>query len=276
MKKPTKNASPTEVPKPRQPKADPDPSTDDAPAGRELPPFEGFADSKMAFFKALASHQTRDWFIAHKADYLEGWHGPMESLLHDVHARVDDAFEYVELAAPKVFRIYKDVRFAKDKTPYKTHVAGILLAKQRGGTKVTEMPAVLYVSVGVGVGDDANITAHGQYEMAPEQIELFRAAILDDRRGAEVARICASLEKAGFRLTSASSLKKVPRGIDPDHPRAELLKRKGLIASGPPIPAELLTSPKLVDYLAKQILKAAPLINWLVETTRVSSVTTIH
>ena len=61
----------------------------------------------------------------------------------------------------------------------------------------------------------------------------------------------------------------MPRGVDPDHPRAELLRHKGLVAMGPAIPDELLTSPKLVDHLAKQTRKAAALVSWLVEVTAV-------
>jgi uncharacterized protein (TIGR02453 family) len=255
---------------PREPNAD-RPETDDSPDAPTHAKFTGFADSQLAFFHALAKHQDREWFAAHKSDYLEGWHAPMESLLHEVFARIDEQFPYVELAAPKVFRIYKDVRFAKDKSPYKTHVAGIILARQHGGTTITEYPAALYISV--GVGDDGNMTAHGQYNMAPAQLEKFRAAIVDDQRGTELAKICKSLEKAGFRFASGDSLKNVPRGFDPEHPRAELLKRKGLVAMGPEMPTELLTSPTLVDYLAKQTLKAASLVNWLVEATAISTVT---
>ena len=236
--------------------------TDKAPAK-----FTGFADSELSFFKMLARHQDREWFAAHKSEYLEGWQAPMESLLYEVRARVDDDFEYVDLAEPKVFRIYKDVRFAKDKSPYKTHVAGVIMARGRGGSGVTEVPAALYLSV--GIGDGGNVSAHGQYMMSPEQLERFRAALLDDKRGGEVASACAALEKAGFRMSAGETLKKVPRGVDPDHPRAELLKHKGLVAMGPELPSALLTSARLVDHLAKQTRKTAALVSWLVKTTTV-------
>ncbi len=228
--------------------------------------FTGFSDGKRSFFRKLAKNQTREWFAAHKDEYVEGWQRPMEALLADVRAKVDDDFPYCDLAEPKVFRIHRDTRFAKDKTPYKTYVAGMIMARGRGGSNVTEVPAALYV--GVGVGDD-DLTAHGQYAMAPAQLQRFRAALLDDARGAELAKLTKALEKAGFRLGAAETLKKVPRGVDPDHPRAELLRHKGLVAMGPAIPDELLTSPKLVDHLAKQTRKAAALVSWLVEVTAV-------
>src|SRR5262249_7550538 len=116
--------------------------------------FEGFADAQMKFFHALAKHQDRDWFAKHKAEYEEGWAKPMAALLAEVAAKLDGAYATVELDAPKVFRLHRDVRFSADKSPYKTNVSGVLVAK-RGG-KVTESPAAVYVQLGtesfVGAG----------------------------------------------------------------------------------------------------------------------------
>jgi uncharacterized protein (TIGR02453 family) len=228
--------------------------------------FTGFADQGLSFFKKLAKHQDREWFKLHKAEYIEGWHEPMEALLANVRARVDDAFPYCELAPPKVFRVYKDTRFSKDKTPYKTHVAGILMAESQGATSVTGVPAALYMHVGL---EDGAFAAHGQYSLNPEQLAKFRAGVLDPKRGAAVAKIARALEKAGFTLGAAETLKKAPRGIDPAHPRADLLLRKGLMAMGPAVPKALLTSPKLVDHLVRQTKKTVDLVTWLVETTAV-------
>jgi uncharacterized protein (TIGR02453 family) len=228
--------------------------------------FQGFADEKRSFFRKLAKNQTREWFAAHKEEYVEGWQKPMEALLADVRAKIDDDYPYCDLGEPKVFRIHRDTRFAKDKTPYKTYVAGMIMARGRGASAVTEVPAALYLGVGFG-GDE--LTAHGQYAMSPAQLERYRAAVLDEKRGAELGKIVASLEKAGMRVGAAESLKTVPRGVDPEHPRAELLRHKGLAVMGPPAPDALLTSPKLVDHLAKQSRKAAALVSWLVEVTAV-------
>jgi uncharacterized protein (TIGR02453 family) len=231
--------------------------------------FQGFADDQRSFFKQLAKHPTREWFQEHKAEYVEGWHAPMLALLADVRERVDDAFPYCELAEPKVFRIQRDTRFSKDKTPYKTHVAGVLMARGAGATSVLEQPAALYLNVGVGGGDMGELTAHGQYAMAPAQLERYRAALLDPRRGEEIASLVRGLVKAGFRVGAAETLKKVPRGVDPEHPHADLLRHKGLAVMGPAVPDALLTSRKLVDHLAKQTKKAAPLVSLLVEITAV-------
>jgi uncharacterized protein (TIGR02453 family) len=225
--------------------------------------FEGFADTRRTFFRKLAKNQNREWFQEHKDEYVEGWHKPMQELLAAVRAKVDEDFPYCELAEPKVFRLQRDTRFSKDKTPYKTRIAGVIFARGRGNASVTEVPAALYISIGIG-GEE--LTGHGQYAMTPSQLTKFRAALLDSKRGAEVARIATKLTKAGFLLTAAETLKKVPRGIDPHHPRADLLMQKGLVAVAEAVPPELLTSPKLVNHLAKQTRKAADLVTWLVET----------
>ena len=113
-------------------------------------PFSGFADSNGRFWKALRKNQNREWFAAHKSEFEEGWQKPMKALLHDAHARLDEAYQHCDLDEPKVFRIFRDVRFSKDKTPYKTHVAGILPLKRTA--KMLETPFALYFHIGTDAG----------------------------------------------------------------------------------------------------------------------------
>lgn len=230
---------------------------------RKDPPerFEGFADGEGRFFKALARHQDRTWFQAHKADYEDGWARPMKLLLAEVRDRIDPVFAHVDLAEePKVFRIFRDVRFSADKTPYKTHVAGILLTTARG--RVTEVPAALYAQFGT-----ETFLAAGQYRMDAAQVARYRAAVADDTRGKEISSIVRKLEKSGYEVGSFEQLSRVPKGFDPEHPRAELLKRKGLVVSFPAVPAELIASRKLLDWVLKHTRPVAPLVEWLAFAT---------
>jgi uncharacterized protein (TIGR02453 family) len=224
--------------------------------------FEGFADQDGRFFKALAKNQNRTWFTAHKAEYNEGWAEPMLRFLVEVRAKIDPFFPHVDLVdEPKVFRIFRDVRFAKDKTPYKTHVAGILHVKRMG--KVTEVPAALYAQF----GPTETFLAAGHYMMDSAQLARYRAAVLDEKLGKDLASIVRKLERAGYELGSADVLKKAPRGVDPDHPRVELLKRKGLVVSFPEVPKKLLVSRSLIDWVAKATKPVAPLVEWLAFAT---------
>jgi len=223
--------------------------------------FEGFADPDAKFFRALAKNQSKDWFLAHKAEFDEGWHGPMNALLEEVRSTVDRAFPHCDLDEPKIFRIYRDVRFSKDKSPYKTHIGGVLPIKRTG--KMTEVPMALYFHV----GQPRSFAAAGHYMMDPSALAKFRKAVADDERGRELDKILASLKKKGFSVDSHGTYARVPKGFDPAHPRAEHLKRKGLTVGFPPIPKGLLAHPKLAPWLATHAKASAPLVEWLVFAT---------
>ena len=225
--------------------------------------FSGFADSEGQFFKRLAKKNERAWFKAHQAEFEEGWNAPMKVLLGEVRQAIDDAYPHIDLGEPKVFRIFRDVRFSKDKSPYKTHLGGFI-PLARSGKKATDLPIALYLQV----GPNERFAAAGHYMMEPNSLARFRNAVAGDKHGPELERILGKLARLGFAADSHASLKRVPKGYEPTHPRADLLKRKGLTVGFPELPAALLTSPKLVKWLADQSKKASPLIEWLAFATR--------
>ncbi len=224
--------------------------------------FDGFADGDGRFFKALAKKNEREWFQAHKAEFEAGWNEPMKLLLAEVRAAIDGAYAHADLDEPKVFRIFRDVRFSKDKSPYKTHIGGFLPMRRRGA-KATDLPMALYFHVGA----TETFGAAGHYMMEPASLERFRRAIADDKTGRELQSILAKLEKKGFRVDSHERLKRVPKGFDADHPRADLLRRKGLVVSFRDIPKGLLATPKLVKWLVGECTAVVPLVEWLVFAT---------
>jgi len=222
--------------------------------------FEGFADTEARFFRALAKHQSREWFQAHRQEYEDGWVAPMRLLLAEVREAIDPLFAHHALGEPKIFRIYRDVRFSKDKAPYKTHIGGYV--PLAGAGQGPGQPVPVYVQLGT-----STFVGAGHYMMDPGQLVRYRAAILDDRQGRDLPRIVARVEKAGFRLESFAQLKKVPRGIDPEHPRADLLKRKSVAVAFGALPKRLVVSRALVGWLVKQTEKARPLVEWLADVT---------
>ncbi len=215
--------------------------------------FEGFADRDGRFFRALAKNQRREWFAVHRDEYERGWLRPMRALLDEVRERIDPLLPLHPLAEPRVFRIYRDVRFSKDKSPYKTHIAGVV---------AVDGSAVVPLYMRLGGGD--RFAAAGHYVMDACQLARFRAAVLDDRRGAALASMLASLARAGFVVGSHETLKKVPRGVDPDHPRAALLRRKGVTVAFPALPAALLVDRALVGWLVRHVKRVVPFVEWLV------------
>jgi len=224
-----------------------------AAAGR----FEGFTDRDGRFFRALARNQRRDWFAAHRQEYEQGWQAPMKALLAEVRERIDPLFPRHPLGEPKVFRIHRDVRFSKDKSPYKTHIGGYVAID--GAGRGPSAPAALYVHLGAA----EVLVAAGHYMMEPEQLARFREAVLDDARGGALVAILRKLGRGGFAVGSHDTLQRVPRGFDPGHPRADLLKRKGLIVTFPEPSRRLLVGRTFVDWLVTHTKRAVPLVEWL-------------
>jgi len=223
--------------------------------------FDGFADTNGRFFRALARNQRRDWFALHREEYDGGWQLPMQALLAETRTRLEPLFRHEPLAAPKVFRIYRDVRFSKDKSPYKTHIGGYIAVDGTG--QGPSAAAALYFHVGA----EEVFVAACQYMMDGAQLARFRQAVVDDRQGDALQQLLRKLTRGGFAVGSHDVLQRVPRGFDPEHSRADFLKRKGLIVTFPALPRRLLVSRKLVDWLVTHAKRAVPVVEWLSAVT---------
>jgi uncharacterized protein (TIGR02453 family) len=225
------------------------------------PSFSGFADADVRFFKQLARHQDRDWFLAHKQAFEEGYNQPMKALLAELREGIDRHFPHCDLGEAKVFRIFRDVRFSKDKSPYKTHLGGYVPVKS--SAKGPGGPVAVYMHVGA----EESFAGSGHYVMESPALDRFRAAVVDAKRGKELDGILARLAKKGYAAVSHEALKRVPKGFDPEHPRSELLKGKGLTVTFPKLPKGILASPKLLPWLVSGAKDVAPFVEWLVFAT---------
>ncbi|MBI2896298.1 MAG: DUF2461 domain-containing protein [Deltaproteobacteria bacterium] len=224
--------------------------------------FSGFARSAPKFLRELATEMSREWFEANRERYHEEWVQPMTALLADVAARLAKPYAPVVLREPKLFRIHRDTRFSKDKSPYKTHVAGIIPV---GDKKPVEGGcAAMYVHLGI----EEELVGVGTYVFAPEQLARWRKVVAADKTGEPLAAMVAKLGKAGYAVGGHDDYKKVPKGFPPDHPRAGLLKMKGLTATFPAIPRGLLHEAGLADWIVEHGKKTAPLVTWLHQNVR--------
>ena len=220
------------------------------------PRFTGFDRTAMQFWHELAAEMNKDWFVANKQRYEALWVAPMTALLSDVARRIAPAYKPLALGAPKVMRIYRDVRFARDKTPYKTHIGAVITVA--GKTVGEGGNAALYVHLGI----EEEFVGVGCYRFDAGKLAKWRKAVAG-KPGAELEPRIRKLRKAGYVVGGHDDYKKVPTGFAADHPRAELLKMKGLTGSFPEIPAGLLHKPGLADWLAKHGKTMAPLVIWL-------------
>jgi uncharacterized protein (TIGR02453 family) len=165
--------------------------------------FQGFPEQALIFYEGLEADNSKPYWTDHKAVYESCVRAPMEALLTELEP---------EFGAAKIYRPYRDVRFSKDKTPYKTAIGASI---HTGG----------YVQLSA----KGLMAAGGYYHIASDQIDRLRRAVADDVRGPELERILAALRRAGYEVTG-DRLKTTPRGYPADHPRADLLRYKSLIA----------------------------------------------
>jgi len=210
----------------------------------------------MQFWHELEAEMSNDWFVANKARYQSVWVEPMLALLRDVARGLAPAYKPGALAEPGVLRIYRDLRFSRDRAPYKTHIAGLI--RLAGDALAEAGNAALYLQLGL----DGEYAGVGCYRFDEARVARWRRAAVG-RPGQALLRIVTGLRRKGYRAGGYETYARVPKGFAPDHPRAELLKFKGLICTFPAMHAGLLHNPALARWLLGHAKTAAPLVVWL-------------
>jgi len=208
-----------------------------------------YAAKAVEFLTQLQANNNRDWFAVHKADY-------------DVYVKdasvafcrlMIDALDGLTGTAhqSKIFRIYRDVRFAKDKTPYKPYQHILFAAGDHRQTTSAWF---------FGLEPDRLTLGAGKFSFDGESLVRYREAVAG-KRGAELAQIVEGLQGQGARLNEPQ-LKRVPSGYDKDHPRADLLRRKGL-ALWIDLDVSVASEGDLVATCLAEFERLMPLVGWL-------------
>ncbi len=199
--------------------------------------FAGIPVAALDFYEDLEGDNSKAFWQAHKHVYDESVRAPLEELV---------AALTPEFGAAKLFRPYRDVRFAKDKTPYKTHQ----------GAWFGESCTYLHVSA-AGL-----FLAAGYWDTATPQVERLRRAVADDVAGAELERALAAVGRAKFDV-GGHQLSRVPSGYPKAHPHAHLLRYKTLTAHREFGAPAWLSTPKAKAEITKAWRSLAPLTSWL-------------
>jgi uncharacterized protein (TIGR02453 family) len=219
--------------------------------------FEGFAKGTVRFLSGLRAHNEKAWFDAHREDYERDYLAPAQAFVETLAPRLRKVDPDVQ-AEPRVngsiMRINRDIRFSKDKSPYKDHMDLWFWTGERKGWDSSGFFFRLT--------PDTLLLGAGMHGFMPETLARYREAVLDDQRGAALAKVVASLRKAGFDV-GTESYKKTPSGVAADHPRAALLKHSGLHAGWQGKHPRELGTPKLVDFVAARFAAVAPIHRWL-------------
>jgi uncharacterized protein (TIGR02453 family) len=168
--------------------------------------FTGWPDAALEFYVGIEADNSKSYWLTHKEIYDECVKAPFLELSGLVEK---------EFGPLHVFRPHRDTRFSKDKTPYKTAAAAV--TEGAGG-------ASYYVQISA----EGLFVGSGYYHLQSDQLLRFREKVADNRTGPKLAAAVDGLRKKRYSVASRESLKRVPRGIDPDHPRAELLRMKGV------------------------------------------------
>ena len=198
--------------------------------------FKGWPVEAVEFYEGLEADNTKTYWTEHNDVYERCVKGPMEELLAELAG---------QFGTGRIFRPYRDVRFSKDKAPYKLNCA----ASMPGG----------YVSLSA----EGLFAGAGLYMPEPDQLRRFRAAVDDESSGSELASIVATLRKGGYDIGAHDVLKTAPKGYAKDHPRIELLKHKGLVMSKSwPVGAWLGTK-KAKERVVACLEAARPLNAWI-------------
>ncbi len=216
--------------------------------------FGGFPPEAMTFLRGLARNNNRDWFRARKPVFEQKLKAPMEELVERINqALLRFAPDHVTAPANAIYRIYRDTRFSKDKTPYKTHIGAIFprrgLPKHGGASYYFSVaPRGIEVAGGVYMPGAGELLAIRTF--LAERYQDFRRLI----RSRRLRSLMGELE--------GQQLRRVPKGFPSDHPAADLLRYKQWYFYVVLDPAPI-TTPALEGELLRRFRALRPFVDFL-------------
>ncbi len=229
----------------------------------EVSRFTGFSPDAIDFLADLAQNNERAWFQARKAEYERLLKEPMEEFVAALAEAL--AARRVPLQADprrSIFRIYRDTRFAKDKSPYKTHLSAsfpwVEGTDAAGAVSHSDHANGAYFHLQPG----NNYAGGGMWRAAKPALDAFRQRLLDDE-----PQVRAAIEDPAFLaefgpVESHDSLKRVPPGYPPDQPLADLFRFKDVVF-GRRLSDDEVYSLELPDILATSYQRATPVFRLL-------------
>jgi uncharacterized protein (TIGR02453 family) len=205
-----------------------------------VPTFNGFSDRVFDFYDALAADNSRSFWAEHKTVYETEVRDPMRALVAELEPEFGEA---------TVFRPHRDVRFSKDKSPYKTHQ----------GAFVAVQPGIGYY---VQVDAEGLLAGGGFHPRASTQVERYREAVDDESTGSALRGIVTELRDTGLDV-EGERLKTKPRGYDNAHPRIDLLRYKSLMVLERFGAPDWLATSAAVDQVRDTWRRLVPLNDWI-------------
>lgn len=223
--------------------------------------FSGFPAEGLQFWEELAANNNREWFKAHEQPYRDYVLAPAQAFVIALGERLKEispgiTYDPQTNGRGSIMRIYRDIRFSADKTPYNTRLR---IYFQEGSGKLEKTLGYFFHMN----HEDAELLA-GQYTFDKQVLETYRAAVADEKTGRALEDALATIRAAGGYEIGGDHYKRVPTGYPADHERATLLRYNGLYAMAPAIEAEMLTRPELVDVCLTHCQNMAAVYHWVV------------
>lgn len=223
--------------------------------------FNGFPPEALDFLHDLEANNNRDWFEDNKARYQRVLLEPAVEFVTAVGSGLQHVAPEIQVdprtnGQGVLMRIYRDVRFSKDKSPYKTAVSGVFTD---GKGKKMARPAFGFHMTANGME-----LMSGMFGFDKAQLAAYQAAVADEEKGlALLAAVESITNKPAYEIVG-EQYKRLPAGYDAEHPRADLLRYKGLYARPvAPFPPEIMTGVELVPTVLVHFEVMAPFYNWL-------------
>lgn len=225
--------------------------------------FQGFSQGFLGFFEGLERHNDRDWFNAHRSDFQHYVIEPAVQLVMEIGERLQFLAPNI-VADPRVnksiFRLNRDTRFSSNKTPYKTHLG---VYWWEGHAKKLECPGFYF-----HLEPSRLLIGGGIYMFTKPLLQVYRESVAHEKYGTQLQGILEQTMKDFPSSIQSDRYKRVPHGYSADHPRADLLKYKGMtIGEETPVP-EVIFTPKCVDYVYQRFSKMITLHRWLLAMTK--------
>ena len=218
-----------------------------------------FTNDTVKFFNQLDKHNNKEWFESHREDLELHVMEPARVFVMHMGDQLREIAPNVQ-AIPKtdksIFRLHRDVRFSKNKAPYKTNLG--IYFWEGSGKKMESSGFYMHIE------PKLYFVGLGMYVFTPEQIKKFREAVYNPSNAEELSKVLKNLGKKGYKINEPH-FKQVPRGFDKEYKYADLLKYNGLYSFYESTDLDELLEADQIKFLYKKFKDMLPIHTWLLE-----------
>ena len=222
--------------------------------------MNSFPQNTVSFLKKLSKNNNREWFEEHRDSYNSDFLEPLFQFVVDMGDKLyklDPEISAVPKIDKSIFRLHRDVRFSKDKKPYKTN-AGVYFWNNRAPKKES-------FGFYFHLEPKKFFLGSGNYMFSKDALKKYRDAVADSVVGKELDKAIKNILRKGNYKLGGKHYKKVPRGYDPESPRADYLLHNGIFTSYESQNLNEIYDKDIVDFSFKIFRDMLPLHQWLVK-----------